>query len=461
MATIQTIIDTTSRKPEDIINDLKEKVINPPAWSSLVKEYDPRNHPVMSKSKYPDIANPDGTIDYVTRITYDLQRLAVKRMTELCYGIPVKRNYNAQTPRQQEAATIIENILQRNRIDSLNIERGNYLFASCEVMTLWYATKEENTLYGVKSPIKLRCRNFSPMNSEKLYPLFDENGDYIAMSIAYSIKKAGKTINYFDTYTQEQHIKWESSGQGWTEVENEAITIGKNPTLYAWRPAPIWENTSDMVYEMEWAMSRNGNYLRKNSKPAFAIFADEDIPFGSEKNQNSEFRTVLQFPKGSDAKYITWEGAIENLKFFIAELRQMFFTQLQLPDWSYESIKSSPMSGEALKQMFIDAQLKVKDEAGRLIEFHDREINVIRAFATIIAPELKSEIDDLQIETEITPFAVSDEKDLINNLTTATAGKPIVSQLEAIQYLGWSRDAKKTLEQLAEEATFNSFNLTV
>ena len=44
----------------------------------------------MSKSKYPDIANPDGTIDYVTRITYDLQRLAVKRMTELCYGIPGK-----------------------------------------------------------------------------------------------------------------------------------------------------------------------------------------------------------------------------------------------------------------------------------------------------------------------------------------------------------------------------------
>ena len=40
--------------------------------------------------------------------------------------------------------------------------------------------------------------------------------------------------------------------------------------------------------------------------------------------------------------------------------------------------------------MFIDAQLKVKDEAGRLIEFHDREINVIRAFIDNNAPwELK------------------------------------------------------------------------
>ena len=47
----------------------------------------------MNKAKYPDIVNEDGSIDYVTRITYDLQRLAVKRMTELCFGIPVKRIY--------------------------------------------------------------------------------------------------------------------------------------------------------------------------------------------------------------------------------------------------------------------------------------------------------------------------------------------------------------------------------
>jgi hypothetical protein len=51
-------------------------------------------------------------------------------------------------------------------------------------------------------------------------------------------------------------------------------------------------------------------------------------------------------------------------------------------------MKSMPMSGEARKQMFIDAQLKVKDESGRLIEFHDRELNVVRAFAKVVAPKL-------------------------------------------------------------------------
>lgn len=58
----------------------------------------------MNKAKYPDIVNEDGSIDYVTRITYDLQRLAVKRMTELCFGIPVKRIYKPNNDGEQKVS---------------------------------------------------------------------------------------------------------------------------------------------------------------------------------------------------------------------------------------------------------------------------------------------------------------------------------------------------------------------
>lgn len=37
---------------------------------------------------------------------------------------------------------------------------------------------------------------------------------------------------------------------------------------------------------------------------------------------------------------------------------------LQLPDMSQESMKQTPMSGEARKMMFLDAQQKVLDESG-------------------------------------------------------------------------------------------------
>lgn len=452
--------------PAAMIAALKDKSVIVPSWGGrrgLLHEYDPRKHPVMCKAQYPDITNDDGTVELVTRITCNLQQLATKRMTELITGIPVRRVYKPENERQKEVAAYIEKIYERNRIDSVNIERCNMLFAGCEVMTLWYAVEEQNNIYGFNSPLKMRCRNFSPMLGDELYPLFDEYGDMIALSVGYTRKKLGKTVSYFDAYTADRHIKWSNErNSGWEVMEDEVNALGKIPAVYTFRPTPIWEDTSRIVFEIEWALSRNGNYLRKNSKPVFIVFADEQIQYGDEQSQDREFRSIMQYPKGSTAQYVTWQQAVENLKFYVAELRQSFFTQLQLPDWSYESMKSNPMSGESRKQLFIDAQLKVKDESGRLIEFYDREVNVVKAFAKASLPtSYHADIDALPVENVITPFTITDEKDTITNLTTANGGKPLISHRESIEMYGHSTDVDKTLQEIAEDEALDAFEPTL
>lgn len=441
---------------EQIIATLKEKTIIVPVWGGrygIEREFDPRKHPVMNKGKYPDIVTDEG-IQPVTRITCDLQRLATKRMTELVCGIPVKRVYKPENDRQKEVAAFIEAVYDRNRIDSVNIERCSMLFAGCEVLTLWYAVEQPNVLYGKQTQLKLRCRNFSPMLGDDLYPLFDEYGDMIAMSVGYRRKVGKKTVDFFDTYTATKHIKWSTESGQWAEVENDDITLGKIPAVYAWRPTPIWEDTSKTVYEIEWALSRNGNYLRENSKPLFIVFADDVISYGNEKSPNKEFKAVMQYPKGSTAGYVTWSQAIENLKFYVEQLRSLFFTQLQLPDWSYDKMSQQALSGESRKQMFIDAQLKVKDESGRLIEMFDREMNVIKSFAKIMLGEgYAQDIDALKVDMQITPFAITDEADTIKNLMTANGGEPIMSQRESIERWGQSEDVEQTLKEIAEQKT--------
>ncbi|WP_346701198.1 phage portal protein [uncultured Alistipes sp.] len=452
--------------PAAMIAALKDKSVIVPSWGGrrgLLHEYDPRKHPVMCKAQYPDITNDDGSVELVTRITCNLQQLATKRMTELITGIPVRRVYKPENERQKEVAAYIEKIYERNRIDSVNIERCNMLFAGCEVMTLWYAVEERNNIYGFNSPLKMRCRNFSPMLGDELYPLFDEYGDMIALSVGYTRKKLGKTVSYFDAYTADRHIKWSNErNSGWEVMEDEVNALGKIPAVYTFRPTPIWEDTSRIVFEIEWALSRNGNYLRKNSKPVFIVFADEQIQYGDEQSQDREFRSIMQYPKGSAAQYVTWQQAVENLKFYVAELRQSFFTQLQLPDWSYESMKSNPMSGESRKQLFIDAQLKVKDESGRLIEFYDREVNVVKAFVKASLPtSYHADIDALPVENVITPFTITDEKDTITNLTTANGGKPLISHRESIEMYGHSTDVDKTLQEIAEDEALDAFEPTI
>ena len=450
-----TIEEILALSPEAAVKALQVKTEALPSWADLKKEYDPKLHPVYKDSNYQDIT-VNGRVEKVTRIALDLQRLSVKRTTELCFGIPVKRTYKPITDGQKEVAKVIEAIFTKNRIDSLNIERGNLLFASCEVATLWYAVQEDNTLYGVPSKIKLRNRSYSPMNGESIYPLFNEYGDLIALSFGYSYKSGDKEIEYLDSYSSAKHIRYKKSDTEWMVDVDEAITLGKIPAIYCSRPSSAWGDTSDLVYEIEWALSRNGNYLRKNSKPLVALFADQDIKFGGEKGEKEEFRAVLQYPKGSELKYVTWEQAIENLKFYIQELRSSFFTQLQLPDWSYDQMKTTPMSGEARKQMFIDSQLKVKDESGRLVEFLDREMNVIKAFVKIIMPNNAVDVDSLSVETVITPFTITDTKETVSNIAGALGGKAFMSQKEAVRQLGAVEDVEAELKQiLAEDAAGN------
>ena len=461
--TIQDILTTSALTAGEKVAALREKTIQVPLWSGrygLAQQYDPTKHPVMNKSLYPDITTDEG-IEQVTRITCDLQRLAVKRMTELCCGIPVKRIYNPDNDRQKEVAAYIENILTRNRIDSVNVERLNMLFAGCEVMTLWYATEDKNNIYGFDSPLKFRCRNFSPMLGDELYPLFDEYGDMVAMSVGYTRKIGKKSVAFFDAYTAEKHIKYSNEGGDWAEVENEDITVGKIPCIYIYRPTPIWEDTSKTVYEIEWALSRNGNYLRKNSKPLFIMFADEEVRYNQEGNEKKEFKSVLQYPKGSTANYVTWQQAVENLKFYINELRSQFFTQLQLPDWSYEKMSQQALSGESRKQLFIDAQMKVHDESGRLLEGFDREVNVVKAFLKTALPDsYHADIDALKVEIKITPFSITDTRETVDMLMLANGGMPIMSQRESIKEFGHSTDVDKTMQEIAQQGVEDAFELT-
>lgn len=444
--------------PDEAVGKLKSKAFTPPAWSDLVKEFDPAQHPVTSKSKYPDHATPDGKLEEVTRITLNYQQLATKRMSELVCGIPVKRIYSPEDDRQREASECLEAIFQRNRIDSVNIERSNALFSGCEILTLWYPTEESNNLYGFASDYKIRCQTYSPRDGAQLYPLFSE-GDLIALSIETTRTEDGDDVRYLDTYTRDRHIAYREGKGGWQVAKEEPIKLGKIPAIYCMRPTPIWEDTSRLVYEMEWALSRNGNYLRKNSKPIFAVFADEEVYFGDEKSENKEYRAVVQYPQGSTAGYLTWSQAIDSLKFYIAELRQSFFTQLQLPDWSYESMKSTPMSGESRKQLFIDAQLKVTEESGRLLEFYDREVSVVKAFLAYLRPDLADAIEALPVEVVITPYQITEQRDTITELLAANGNKPLISHRESIEQLGWSTNASDTLEEIQQESTLNAYEI--
>lgn len=449
MDEITAILDST-RPVDNIINDLKEKSVCVPSWDKLIKDYEPTMHDIVTDTvTRQNKVRSDGTVEQASRIYVGLEKLLTKRITEFMYSIPVKRIYHniEGNPTRQQIAKAIEAIYKYARIDSENIKRGNAYFASCEVFTIWYTVEGPNTLYGFTSRYKLKCKTYSPMDGVKLYPLLDELGDMIAMSFEYTKKVKNEQITFFETYTANMHYKWKQEGSGWELVKSEPVAILKIPGVYAYCSVPIYHGLSYIRKEIEYTLSRNSDVIAYNSAPILKIAG------GIKGSENKgESRRVYRVEQNGDVAYVSWAQSIEALKYHVDTLVKLFWSQSQMPDISFENMKSLGNIGfDARQTLLTDAHLKVGDESGAWIEAFERECSVIKAFLKMMNVTWKGEVDNVEVEHVITPFIQNDEKSEIEKWVTASGGKAVVSQLEAIKNLGISTDPQETLSQIQKE----------
>ena len=450
MDEITRILDS-SRPVDNIINDLKEKSVCVPSWDVLLRAYEPKLHEIVTDTvTRKDKIRKDGTKEEASRIYIGLEKLLVKRMTEFMFAIPVKRIYHniEGSETLQQIAKAIEAIYKYARIDSENIRRGNALFASCEIFTIWYVVEKPNTLYGFNSKYKLKCKTYSPMDGVKLYPLLDEMDDMLAMSFEYKKKAGDEEITYFETYTADRYYKWRQQGSGWETVGTvEKIKLMKIPGVYAFRPVPIYHGLTRIRKELEYTLSRNSDVIAYNAAPVIKIAGQ----IRGEEDKG-ESRRIYRVENGGDVSYVSWSQAIEALKYHVETLLKLYWMQSQMPDVSFDNMKSLGNIGYDARQMLLtDAHLKVGDESSVWIEFFDREASVIKEFLKYMNTSWAKEIDDIEIEHIITAFIQQDEDATADRLLKLNGGKPVMSQLESIQQAGYSNDAQATLEQIQSE----------
>lgn len=443
-----------SRPSGDIINDLKEKSVCVPSWDVLLRDYEPKLHEIVNDNvNRKDKIRKDGTKEEASRIYIGLEKLLTKRMTEFMFAIPVKRVYHniEGSETRQQIAKAIEAIYKYARIDSENIKRSNAYFASCEIFTIWYVVEKPNTLYGFSSKYKLKCKTYSPMDGVKLYPLLDELDDMLAMSFEYKKRVKDEEITYFETYTADRHYKWRQQGSGWEAVGTvEQIELMKIPGVYAFRPVPIYHGLTRIRKELEYTLSRNSDVIAYNAAPVIKIAGQikgEEI--------KGESQRIYRVENGGDVSYVSWSQAIEALKYHVETLLKLYWMQSQMPDVSFDNMKSLGNIGYDARQMLLtDAHLKVGDESGAWMELFEREASVIKEFAKKMNTAWASEVDNIEIEHIITPFIQQDEDATADRILKLNGGKPVISQLESIQQAGYSSDPQATLEQIQrEEAT--------
>jgi len=468
-------IDFT-KTANDIVADIKTaKTVSVPSWTELVKEYDPRKHKINDSQERKDLVKSDQTVIKVARVLYGMQRLATKRMTQMAFAIPVKRIYKTgNDPEKQKIADAIEAVYQKARIDSVNRKRMHAYFAACEIATIWYPVPEKHSKYGFESNWKLRCVTYSPMDTKfsrlanaSVYPVFDKYRDMIALAVEYSVKEEATEVMYFHVYTKEvQKVYRKSGAEAWIDVtgtdeKDSKLPIDKIPGVYLSRPMAVWEDTTQNVNEIELTLSRQSDILRKNSAPILKLKGK--LVQGSTP-QSEVSREVYQLEGDGDIAYVTWDQQVDAMKFYTEAIKQNIEEELQLPNLSFDNVKDiSAITEGARKTLLADAHLKVEDESGDLIEFLDRECNVIKEFLGKINTTWAKTIDDLEVEHIITPFIQNDEGAEIEKITKATQ-KPVMSQKTGIKLLGMVDDAEEEFKQLQDEEeramSFSAFEPT-
>ena len=431
------------------IEKLKARSTSVPDWAEVIKDYEPKLHAIVEDRRgRADKVHSDGTVDKAARIPIGLEKLLTKRVTEFTFAIPVKRVYTAKGETQQAIAKAIEAIYTNAHIDTENIKRGQAYYASCEIFTLWYVAKREHTLYGFRSAFKLKCRTFSPMDGCKLYPLFDETGDFMAISIEYERKVKDETITFFETFTADAHYKWQQSGKEWEAVgEPETITLMKIPGAYLYRSVPIFDGLQPLREDLEYTISRNSDIVAYNASPILKVVG---TLVGEEKK--NEVRRVYRVTEGGDVSYVSWSQSVEAQKFHTDTLLRFFWLQSQMPDISFENMKSLGNIGyDARKMLLTDAHLKIGEETGPWLEFLNRECNVIKAFLKKLNVKWKDEVDNVGVEHIITPFIIEDEQAQLDYHMKANGGKPVESHRESIMRIGKAANVDETLAAIQAE----------
>ncbi len=465
----------------DVISELKSsRFIPQPDVEEAKKALNPKLHDVNDPIKRPDkrvkvdadndadsaqkVITTDGEAvnfrtEKVARVAIALQKLIIKRAVSFCFGNPPKYNATPQNDNEQAVLYALNRILVDVKSKSMNRKIARAIFGFKECAEYWYTVpvNKPHSKYGFPAQHKLRCALFSPEYGDTLYPYFDETGDMVAFSRAFSRKDDnGNAVDYFETFTDKEHWLWMNGANGYDAAPGypKPIAIGKIPVIYGHQPYFETEDVDKLIDRLEHLLSNFADTNDYHASPK--IFTTGQINGWSKKGESG---AVIEGEEGATMQYVSWQNAPESVKLEIETLLKLIYTISQTPDISFDAVKGlGAISGVALKLLFMDAHLKVQDKGEIFDDYLQRRVNVILAYIGQINTTLEKDCDNIIIEPELVPYMLVNELEELNYWLTANGNKPVISQEESVEGAGISKNVEATMQKIKDQtANENSF----
>lgn len=453
-----------------------------PDAQRLLDDWDPDRHEVMDKNVRPDskVIAEEGHKDPKTGKTYPavyknddvnptnrimlpLEQDITNIHTAWTVGKDPKINCKPNNDEEQELLNIVNAVNRKNKMRYNNKRIVRSWFSETEVAEYWYVVKDQGfwskilaqvkRAFGSVTPqYKLRCAIWSPFRGDKLYPLFDEKGDYIALSREYSVKDVdGSETTYFMTVTDAKVYRWRLDAD-WVKVGEFKHGFTKNPTIYSWRSKPLCHNIKPIRERLERLMSNFADCIDRCFFPYLILEGEiHGTPQQSGKNR------LIKITNGGKVYYLNWDQASDAVRLELDGLWSKAYQLTNTPQLSLEALKGlgDVPSGKAFQFLFMGTNLAVDNHAEVIGEHLQRRYNFLASAIGSLNAEYTQASQTIDIEVEIQPYTIDDIAEKIKNATDA-CGQPVASLKTGVMMAGLVDDVDDEVREIEEQNAANA-----
>lgn len=414
--------------------------------AEAMKEYDPKQHEIMSR---PDkiLKNPKGERKGTLKrwkLPINYPQYINEIALVFIYGRPIK--WTNQSESTDKAFSAFQDLIKRTRFDSKVRQCKRLAGAETQSAMLFRVFRNNEN----KPDCQIRV--LAKSKGDEIYARWDMYENLVSFAWGYYVKDSSTETSYhFDIFTPDVIYRCKRVLSGW-EVVEEQNPIGKIPVIL-FQQDKEWKGVEPLIEREEYIGSRTADTNDYFADPMFIV--DTDI-IKNMPDKNDENKTLIS--KGKDdvskaAHYLTWDSAPESKQKEIEWLQKHILTKTFTPNIDFENMKGlSNVSGKALKQMMLLADIKAQRHKEVHDELLDRTGNLIIAIiGNVLNIALRGECNNLVVGHEFQEPFGEDIKETIENIAKAKDAE-MLSTEGAIELNPLVKNKEQELKRIEKES---------
>lgn len=410
-----------------------------------MEEYDPKQHKIMKREDKVILDKKGNFKRKIKRwkLPVDYPKFINEVALVFLYGKPVK--WQQASEGTDEAFKAYTDLIDRVHFDAKVRQMKRYAGSETQSAMLFRVFRNDEGQPDCQIRVLARSKG------DEIYSRFDQYENLVSIAWGYYVSvEDDKTEYRLDIFTPDVTYHCRKTGTGW-EVDPEQNLIGKIPIILC-RQRKEWEGVEELIHREEYIASHTADVNDYFSDPQLVLNAEIIKNMPDKQDENKTWVIKDGTATSAAASYLTWDSAPASKQTELSWLQNHILSKTFTPNIDFENMKSlSNVTGKALKQMMVLANIKAQKHQETHDELMKRTSNLLKAIiGNVLDVSLKSQCDQLIVTHKFQEPFGEDTADTIANIAKAKdAG--ILSTESSVELSPLTTDPQRELERINED----------